>query len=216
MIALAGVLGALLGAWAVPAVSRALLARALRRGGHVVSTRGCFRGLAAAAGGLGMGAWASLLVALGLPVSVAATLCLCGLAMAAAVACDVRMRLIPWESCAAMAAAGAAAQLLARGAWGLVWGAACGVAVLGVCAAVNAGFRRLRGEEAVGGGDLRCMAALSLASGPAAATGFALSYLAAALVGGCAVALRRMDAHQGMPMAPFYVPWLVCAALCCA
>ena len=142
----------------------------------------------------------------------AALLGLCAAAMAVAVVCDARARIIPLEACALVALGGAAFQAAVRGPEGLAAGALFARVVTGGCALANRLLRvRCPGGD-VGRGDVRCMGALSLATGAGAACGFAACYALAGLValGGCA--MRRLKLGDGMPMAPFLSAWLACGA----
>lgn len=60
----------------------------------------------------------------------------------------------------------------------------------------------------VGGGDVRCMAALSVASGFAAPAGFAACFLAAAVVALAKCAMGKARAGDAMPLAPYLCVWL--------
>ena len=205
-----------------------------------------------------MAAWCLLLTTLPLAPLPAAALCVCGFALAVAVLCDLSDKLIPWESCALLAASGALAQIASGGPAALASGLLFALLVLAVCVVTDALLARIHGARAraalkkeaaadsaaaeldashedaprapapradapapeapsaIGGGDLRCMAALALASGQAAPLGLALSCLLAAAFGLVALVAGRLGLRQGMPFAPFFLPWILCAALCCA
>lgn len=60
----------------------------------------------------------------------------------------------------------------------------------------------------VGGGDVRCMAALSVASGFAAPAGFAACFLAAAVVALVKCVMGKARAGDAMPLAPYLCVWL--------
>ena len=109
----------------------------------------------------------------------ACALAVCGIAMAVAVACDLRARIIPVEACAALAVAGGTFQACAAGAEGLAAGALYGGVIVAGCCLANRMTRR-GNDDPVGWGDIRCMGALSLASGSFAPLGFAVCYGAAA------------------------------------
>ena len=132
--------------------------------------------------------------------------------MAAAVACDMRARIIPIEACLAIALAGIAVQALMGGATALAAGAAFGMLVVAACALANRAFGR-GGAPPVGRGDVRCMAALSLASGFAAPCGMLACYALAAVVSLAGMAAGKLTAKDGIPMAPFLAAWLPVAAL---
>lgn len=144
----------------------------------------------------------------------ACALAVCGIAMAVAVACDLRARIIPVEACAALAVAGGTFQAYVAGAEGLAAGALHGGVIVAGCCLANRMARR-GGDDPVGWGDIRCMGALSLASGSFAPLGFAVCYGAAAVAALAGLASRRLSVRDGMPMAPFLALWLMCAALCC-
>lgn len=145
----------------------------------------------------------------------ACALAACGIAMAVAVACDLRARIIPVEACAVLAVAGGAFQACVAGAEGLAAGALHGGVIVAGCCLANRMARRGEGHDPVGWGDIRCMGALSLASGSFAPLGFAVCYAAAAAAALVGLASRRLSVRDGMPMAPFLALWLACAALCC-
>lgn len=81
---------------------------------------------------------------------------------------DLAERRIPRQLCWAIAASGALLQLMVNGTNSVLQGALCGVAVVVVCNIVSV----LLGKNSIGGGDVRCMAALSLATGWGAPVGF--------------------------------------------
>ena len=138
-------------------------------------------------------------------------LSICAFAMAVAVLCDVRARLIPFETCGVLAFAGSILQIQIGGFAGLTVGAVCAGVIMAGCGIANRMLRR--SGEAVGWGDVRCMGALSLASGELAPLGFALSYGLAALYGLCGLAARTLSWSDGMPMAPFFVAWFMCVVV---
>ena len=110
---------------------------------------------------------------------VAAALAVAATAMAAAVICDLQARIVPLEACAALAAAGVVFQASTAGLEGVLAGCAFAVFAVLCCLALNRLFGRT-GRTPVGYGDVRCMAALSLASGVATPLGAALCYGGAA------------------------------------
>lgn len=140
-------------------------------------------------------------------------ICVCAIAMAAAVVCDLRTRTVPVAACGALALAGAVFRACADGAEGVATGALYGIVVVAGCRLANRLLRR-GGSNPVGAGDIRCMGALSLASGAYAPLGFAACYGAAACAALAGLASRRVSLQDGMPMAPFLALWLACAALC--
>lgn len=137
----------------------------------------------------------------------------CAIAMAAAVACDLRTRTIPVAACGALALAGGVFRACADGAAGVAAGALYGIVFVAVCRLANRLPRR-GGSNPVGAGDIRCMGALSLASGAYAPLGFAACYGAAACAALAGLASRRVSLQDDIPMAPFLALWLVCAVLC--
>lgn len=159
-------------------------------------------------------AWSVLIAVLPMSVAGCMALWLCGLALIVAADCDLRSGLIPWETCAAMALSGLLFQAIVFGAEGVLSGFLSAFVILLVCFFAE-GFAGRRGERAIGGGDVRCIAALALGSGQAAFMGFAASCLAAAFFGLLGVLAKRRSMKEGMPMAPFFLVWLVCLAICC-
>lgn len=129
-------------------------------------------------------------------------------ALLTAALCDVAARVIPWETCVAIAGAGAALQLASCGLASLLAGAAFGAAVMFLCAAANRIGNRLGRGSQVGGGDVRCMAALSLASGSAAFAGFAACFLVVALFALAGLVLGKLKGAATVPLAPFFCVWL--------
>lgn len=135
----------------------------------------------------------------------------CAVAMAVAVVCDLKARTLPLETCVVLAVAGTVFQLLVGGAEGVMLGAAAAAVVAVGCLGANRVFER-RGKTAVGYGDVRCMVALSLASGAAAPAGFAACYACAAAFSLGGMVVRRLTPSSGIPMAPFLALWLLCGA----
>lgn len=135
----------------------------------------------------------------------------CWLAVGAAVllaaACDLAARAIPRETCWAVGAAGALLQMVTAGPAALAAGALFGGAVAALCALCNRMALRRGRACAVGGGDVRCMAALSLASGYDAFGGFALCFSVAAACAVAGVATRRLHPAATVPLAPFFCLW---------
>lgn len=162
---------------------------------------------------LGVGFFAAALMPCGLLAFAALSVCLA--AMALAVSCDVRARVIPVEACATIAVAGLAFQALVRGWSGVVAGAACALAVALVGRVANAVLEGRCPEGALGGGDTRCMMALSLACGMGAPCGFAVCFLAAGAfcLAGCAIG--KLALEDGIPLAPFLGAWLIFGAAAC-
>lgn len=163
--------------------------------------------LACAAAGAGIAWWADG----ALP---AAALAVAALAMAVAVACDLCARIVPLETCAGLAGAGVVFQASTAGAEGVFAGCAFAAVAVACCLAANRLFGKA-GRAPVGYGDVRCMAALSLASGFATPIGAALCYGGAAAFSLAGIAARRLSWESGIPMAPFLAVWLAGAAFAC-
>lgn len=94
--------------------------------------------------------------------SITATICF--FTMLIAVVCDLRARIIPYECCVVVALFGAFFQMSTAGFSGLFAGTVCGIAVVAVCATVNH-FGRRHEKYPIGYGDIKCMGALSIATG---------------------------------------------------
>lgn len=219
----------------LPRVSAVLLGRAAaraRRSGERVSESGsacgeglearmsrrarvvCGSGFAVASGAAAHAVAASACVGDADAAVFAAALCwlACWAALLAAALCDVAAGVLPREACWVLAAAGSAFQLAQAGLAGLAAGGAFGAAAFALCALCNR-VAAARGRPAmVGGGDARCMAALSLATGAAAPFGFAACFAAAAAY----AVVRFLDGSiawgEGFPFAPFLCAWLAIAA----
>lgn len=145
---------------------------------------------------------------------VAAALAVAATAMAAAVICDLQARIVPLEACAALAAAGVVFQASTAGLEGVLAGCAFAVFAVLCCLALNRLFGGA-GRTPVGYGDVRCMAALSLASGVATPLGAALCYGGAAAFSLAGIAAGKLSWRSGIPMAPFLAAWLVGGACAC-
>lgn len=129
-------------------------------------------------------------------------------ALLCAVVCDLKARLIPRKTCVAIAVSGAFAQVASQGVGSLATGALFGVAAVAACRVLCAWAKARGRPNMVGGGDVRCMAALSIASGSAAFAGCFACYLCAAVAALTGCVLGKMDRHATMPMAPFFCLWL--------
>lgn len=156
---------------------------------------------------LACGAWFAALPAFGLPLQLSAPLSLCSVAMAAGVVCDVRARMIPLECCGCLLLGGVAFQLLNGGVAGVVAGFASAAVVLAVCWIANRVACDAGGS--VGQGDVRCMTALAVLSGPASLIGAASCYIVAGLFSLVGLASRRLKRQDGIPMAPFLTLWMI-------
>lgn len=160
-----------------------------------------------AAAGFGIAWW------MGATVPAAALAVACA-TMAAAAICDMRARIVPLETCATIAVAGVVFQASTVGLEGVLVGCVFAALVVLCCLVANRLFGKT-GRTPVGYGDVRCMAALSLASGFAAPVGAALCYGSAAAFSLVGIALGRLSWRSGIPMAPFLAVWLVGGAFTC-
>lgn len=140
----------------------------------------------------------------------AALLCTAVLAVIVAAVCDIQARVIPLETCGIIAVVGALYQLVVHGMEGFAAGLLMAVLVWVGCAVANRLCRIRHPAGAVGRGDMRCMAALSLASGAGAFVGFVACYACAGLYAAVGCLSRRFTLCDGIPMAPFLAVWLVC------
>lgn len=135
----------------------------------------------------------------------------CAVLMMAIVAIDLEQRRIPRQLCWAIAACGSALQLIVCGCESLVVGLLIGMVVVAACHMAV----RFLGEHCIGGGDIRCMAALSLATGWGAPAGFVSCFSCAA----CWSLVRRLcnreHARDPFAFAPFLAVWLVVGGLAC-
>ncbi|NGM17216.1 hypothetical protein GMI70_04195 [Eggerthellaceae bacterium zg-893] len=147
-----------------------------------------------------------------------AVACACALVcvgfMAHAVATDMRFRIISRWDCCGIAVAGSAAQLLCGGVGAWLEGAA--FAVFSVAACCGASWllgRKRQGAAPLGGGDVRCIAALSLATGPAASVGAAAAAAAATAAACVGMAAGRLRLSSAIPLAPALAVWLAAGFL---
>lgn len=161
---------------------------------RLVSAAGC------ALTGFGIG-WCS-------DTEVGVALAVTGGAMAVAIACDVKARIIPFETCATIALAGAAFQVSVGGFGGLLVGSAYAAIIVTACIAANRLFGRTGGAP-VGYGDVRCMGALSLMCGAAVPVGIVFCYGSAAAFSLAGIVTGKLSCKSGIPMAPFLALWLV-------
>ena len=123
----------------------------------------------------------------------------CSAAMALIVLCDDEVRIIPRGLCWLLAIAGTALQ-----------GCAGGVPAIAVWLVDG---RKGREEPSLGGGDVRCMMALSLATGPGAPIGSAACFAAAAIWAAIERVRGHMEAGEAFAFAPFLALWLVVGVL---
>ncbi len=165
--------------------------------------------------GLGalVAAWFAGVLFSGLAVPEAVLLDLGGAVMATAVVCDMRSRIIPLECCSALAVVGVAFQALLAGVEGVAAGAVAAGVVLALAIAANR--FAFKGSCPIGFGDIRCMAALSLASAGGVFAGAVACYAVAAVVSAAGVASRKLGLKDGLPMAPFLTLWFAVGTLSC-
>lgn len=133
-------------------------------------------------------------------------------ALLMAALCDLGARLIPREASAAVAACGAMMQAFACGVGALAAGALFGAVCVALCMAANRAGRMFGRGEGIGGGDIACMAALSLASGASACAGCLLSFLAAVAFSLIGWGAGKMNGASTLPMAPFFYAWFLVAS----
>lgn len=136
--------------------------------------------------------------------------CVCCVAMAVACFYDIRQRIIPNPCCFSIALAGFALQCIACGVHEALSGCFFGMLI----SALNLGANRLmrrHGKSGMGFGDVKCMAALSLASGTSAAAACFAGLGAAAVFALAGLASGRMERETGIPLAPFLTVWLLVA-----
>lgn len=134
----------------------------------------------------------------------------CAAVMAAIVVFDQTARLIPRFLCWLLAGAGVVFQRCTQGWPGVMAGFCWAIILLAAAAVAALSIRWRRGEScSIGGGDMRCMAALSLASGASAPWGFAACFVVAALWSIAARLRGRLLPGEPFAFAPFLAVWLV-------
>lgn len=145
---------------------------------------------------------------------------------------DLRRRVIPRASCYGIALCGAAVQVAAYGLPGLCWGLGLSVVAVALCAcsswAVAAAGSLTRrshaggsggsagaseAEPPIGGGDVRLIAALCVATGQAAPFGVVLCAAGTALVCAAGLATGKLRWRDGIPYAPFLALWPIGSVL---
>ncbi len=131
-------------------------------------------------------------------------------ALLSAVLCDLSSGLIPHETCFFVALAGALRQFLLGGLFALATGVFYALIFVGFCVAINKYSAQRKKPPAVGGGDIRLIAALSLACAGASLYGATLCFMAAALVALVGYASGALRASSGIALAPYFVLWLWC------
>ena len=138
---------------------------------------------------------------------------ICIACMGAIVLFDMTMKLIPTPLCWAMGAVGLLAQAYIGGygstAAGAIGACCVLVACLGVDALAQAGKKDAGRQQLIGGGDVRCMMALALATGPKWLPGALVCFAAASVCGLVARALGKLQPGEPFPFAPFLALWLL-------
>ena len=121
---------------------------------------------------------------------------------------DVRKRIIPRKDCYLIALCGSLLQLGIKGLHAWLTGLGFGLVALLFCLSVEKVARRfsLR-SNVLGGGDIRLIVALSLASGPYALWGAFGAALAALLWALAGIATSRLSLADTFPMAPCLACW---------
>lgn len=150
-----------------------------------------------------------------IPVAEYAACMVCSAAMALIVLCDDEVRIIPRGFCWLLAIAGIALQGCAGGAPAIAIGAIWAVAfyLISCIALWLVDGRKGKEEPSLGGGDVRCMIALSLATGPGAPIGSAACFAAAVIWATIERVRGRMEAGEAFAFAPFLALWLVVGVL---
>ena len=126
-------------------------------------------------------------------------------AMVRIVAVDLEQRRIPRQLCWVIAGCGLVLQALGGGWMAVVVGVSSGIVVVAAC------FIALRvlGDDAIGGGDIRCMAALSLATGQGACVGFITCFASAAVWVLARSVCKHAEWRDAFAFAPFLMVWLL-------
>ncbi|MDD7369494.1 MAG: prepilin peptidase [Berryella intestinalis] len=148
------------------------------------------------------------------PIAVLTCAAVVAFSMARCVAIDLRERRIPRLHCYAIAFFGSILQLCSVGMRSLVDGAVFGAFSVLSALVLNRLLSREGPADAIGGGDIRCMFALSLATGSYAPVGFAACFLCAAAFGLIAGKDGRGTRKETIPLAPSLSLWLVCGLFC--
>ena len=145
-------------------------------------------------------------------IAVAATMAgVCAIAMVCIVAIDLEQRRIPRQLCWLIAVCGSALQATTCGIGSLFAGMLVGLLVVVVCRVAVLFF----GEHAIGGGDVRCMAALSLATGWGAPVGFVTCFSSATAWSLFRRWRDREHSRDPFAFAPFLAIWMVVGCLAC-
>ena len=133
----------------------------------------------------------------------------CIASMAHIVISDLMTRLISIRACEVLGAAGALYQLSLFGLGGLGASLLSMAAITIVNVIVNGLFQYRGHGQSVGGGDVRCMAALALATGRGCIVG-ALACCIVAVVWAAAMQMMgQRDKDEPFAFAPFMAVWLV-------
>ena len=133
----------------------------------------------------------------------------CIASMAHIVVSDLTTRLISTRACEVLGVAGAMYQISLFGLGGLETGLLSMAAVTVANVTINNFFHFRVRDQSIGGGDVRCMAALALATGRGCVAGALVCCIAAVA---WAVVMQLLD-HRGkdepFAFAPFMALWLV-------
>ena len=137
----------------------------------------------------------------------------CIACMGAIVLFDMTTRLIPTPLCWVMGVVGLTAQAYVGGCDSVTAGALGACCVPAVClgadALAQAGKKGAGRRELIGGGDVRCMMALALATGSQWLAGALACFAAASVCGLIARALGKLQPGEPFPFAPFLALWLL-------
>ena len=121
---------------------------------------------------------------------------------------DLKRRIIPCRDCYGIAVCGSVLQFMLGGTSALLAGFGFGVLALCFCLGIQIlGRRMYHCSDVVGGGDMRLIVALSLATGswaPWGAFGAALVAMVWAVIG---IATSRLSMKDTFPMAPCLACW---------
>ena len=143
------------------------------------------------------------------PALILGVLCVgvCAACMAAIVRSDLARRIIPRELCWALGAAGLLAQVVSGGLPAALE-SLLAFAVVGAACLAAIALGALRGSRfCIGGGDLRCMLGLALATGEGAWAGAAACFASAAIVSCARMVKGGLKPGDTFPFAPFLTVW---------
>lgn len=131
--------------------------------------------------------------------------------------CDIKARIIPWETCFALLGLAVPFRLAMGNVSGLLQSICLALAVLLALVTCNVVSRRLHSSTAIGLGDLRLIPALCLFGG---LDGSFLGIFACTLFMGCyailALAMKWATPKSGIPLAPGLALWFALGTLWCA